>query len=277
MLAATEFASRVTTQKPNPTAHRIMRPNVRAFVDAAARSFHLRGPIYEFGSYLVEGQDGLGDLRDLFNGQPYIGCDMRNGPGVDQVVDLAALPLADDTARTIICVDTLEHVFEVSQAVREMIRVLQPGGVLLISVPMNFRVHAYPDDYWRLTPSCLARLLTPLEASLIGSQGVESHPHTVFGIACKGPIAAEFPGAANRFLSAFQEQAAELAAEVPWMRRATNHLRGLFCGKGERRERREFHQTRFVVNFPRAAACQSGPISDSTPPGKTGTRLDLME
>ena len=59
-----------------------MRPNVRAFVEQAAKSWPLRGPIYEFGSYLVEGQNGLGDLRPIFRGERFVGCDMRPGPGV---------------------------------------------------------------------------------------------------------------------------------------------------------------------------------------------------
>ena len=54
-----------------------MRDNVRSFVEVAARAFSLAGPVYEFGSYLVENQKGRGDLRSLFNGERYIGCDMR--------------------------------------------------------------------------------------------------------------------------------------------------------------------------------------------------------
>ncbi len=139
-----------------------MRTNVRAFVEIAAEAFCLEGPVYEFGSYLVEGQAGRGDLRKLFPGRKFVGCDMREGPGVDRVCDLACLDLPDECARTVLCLDTLEHVFEARRAVEEMIRILAPGGMLLVSVPMDFRIHDYPSDYWRITPACLARLLAPL-------------------------------------------------------------------------------------------------------------------
>jgi SAM-dependent methyltransferase len=151
-----------------------MRDNVRAFLEVAAETFAPRGPVYEFGSYQVEGQSGRSDLRPLFPGLTYVGCDMRPGPGVDRLEDLSGVNLPDAAAGTIVCVDTLEHVFEVGSAAAEMIRLLQPGGMLLVAVPLDFHIHAHPDDYWRLTPSCLARLLSPLAATLIGSQGAES-------------------------------------------------------------------------------------------------------
>ena len=43
-------------------------------------------------------------------------------------------------------------------AVREMARVLRPGGRLLLTVPFSQPLHELPSDYWRFTPSAL-RLL----------------------------------------------------------------------------------------------------------------------
>ena len=65
-----------------------MRENVKSFVALCADALDLREPIYEFGSYQVAGQEGLADLRPLFRGRRYVGCDMRPGPGVDEVMDL---------------------------------------------------------------------------------------------------------------------------------------------------------------------------------------------
>ncbi len=41
--------------------------------------------------------------------------------------DLGRLTLADDSVPTIVCVETLEHVFEVRKAVDEMMRECLPG------------------------------------------------------------------------------------------------------------------------------------------------------
>lgn len=227
-----------------------MRDNVRAFVQIAAQSWGLRGPVYEFGSYQVENQNGLGNLRPFFQGERYIGCDMRPGPGVDRIEDLARLKLPNDTAQTIICVDTLEHVFEVRRAVDEMLRVLAPGGMILLVAPLDFHVHDYPSDYWRLTPSCMTRLLSGLEATLIGWQGVEDHPHTVFGIGAKAPISPQFAAAGHQFIDRMQAWLRASQEAQPWQRKLKQRLVAPLRSKGERRRQREFFHAEFALHLP---------------------------
>ncbi|MHB1036449.1 MAG: class I SAM-dependent methyltransferase [Pirellulales bacterium] len=252
-----------------------MRDHVRAFVEVAAAAFELGGPVYEFGSYQVPEQAGLGDLRPFFPGRQYVGCDMREGPGVDRVEDLARLNLPDGIARTILCVDTLEHVFEVRRAVDEMIRALAPGGILLVSVPMDFRVHSYPDDYWRLTPSCLRRLFEPLGAALIGWQGVENFPHTVFGIGCKEPVSSVFARGANRFIEGYQAALAQAARRVTWQRQIKRRLFGWAWGKGQRQRERHQHRVGFVLDLPGDCLTANDLVPDSSASAGTGSRLDL--
>jgi SAM-dependent methyltransferase len=227
-----------------------MRDNVRAFVKRAAESFALDGPVYEFGSYLCEGQEQLADLRPLFPGRRYGGCDLRQGPGVDRVEDLAAISLPDGSARTVICVETLEHVFEARRAVEEMVRVLAPGGSLIVAAPLDFHIHDHPSDYWRLTPSCLARLLSPLDATVIGWQGSERFPHTVFGIGVKQPVPAAFARGAGKFVSAMEAWAGESARAERWQRRLKRWAAQWLASKSEHVRRRDYFQVRFVVDVP---------------------------
>lgn len=226
-----------------------MRDNIRAFVAAAAETFPCRGPVYEFGSFIVDGQEQIGDLRPLFAGREYVGCDMRAGPGVDRVEDLACLTLPDESVETIVCVETLEHCFHVERAVAEMLRVLRPGGLLLISTPFQFHIHSYPDDYWRLTPSCLARLLAELPATMVGSQGVESFPHTSFAIGCKGPVPDDFSNRADAFVRNFRAKLQALSAAESWKqwwkRRVVSRIRS----RGERRNAEQYYDARFVTTF----------------------------
>lgn len=226
-----------------------MRDNVRQFVATAAKAFRLQGPVYEFGSYLVAEQGDRGDLRTLFPGQTYVGCDMRPGPGVDRVEDLAHLTLPDESAQTIICVDTLEHVMEVRRAVDEMLRVLAPGGVIVLAVPFEFHIHNYPDDYWRLTPSCLERLLSPLAAVVVGSQGQETSPHTVFAVAAKSPVDAEFAGGYQMLAIEMRRYLENQARAVPAVRRAKQWLRRWSQSNHDRRRAEEFHESRFAMQM----------------------------
>ena len=76
----------------------------------AAESLPIRGPVYEFGSLQVPGQEGFADLRPLFPDKEYVACDMRTGPGVDQILNLHGIDLPPESVGTVLCLDTLEHV-----------------------------------------------------------------------------------------------------------------------------------------------------------------------
>lgn len=226
-----------------------MHNNIRSFVTSVAESFPTVGPVYEFGSYIVPGQEGIGDLRSVFPGRKYVGCDMREGPGVDRVEDLSRLTIASDSLSTILCVETLEHVFEVRRAVDELMRVLAPGGLLAISVPFNHRLHAHPDDYWRISPSCLSGLLAPLAATVVGWQGVDKFPHSVFAVACKAPVPTWFAPGIGRFTTAFQNRLDAAAAGEPWREKLVHRLQGLFATKRERRRQAGYYKTNWVTSL----------------------------
>lgn len=230
-----------------------MRANVRAFCELAVEHFQLDAPVYEFGSYQVAGQEDRANLRSLFPGKSYVGCDMRAGPGVDRVEDLAGLKLPDGCAATVLCFDTLEHTFDVHQACREMFRVLRPGGMLLLSAPFHFRIHAYPDDYWRITPSALLRLLDPYGAALVGYQGAAKTPHTVMALAVKRPIQEGFAQQALGVVDAFQHWLGKFSScgLVSWLRRQTEMIRR---SQRERGRLRAWHEAGFVIHCSHEAA-----------------------
>ena len=87
-----------------------MNTLLRGMVRAVAETFDLPGPILEIGSYQVENQEDVADLRSLFPGKPYVGLDMRPGPGVDVVGEVEALPQADGSVGTVLALETFEHV-----------------------------------------------------------------------------------------------------------------------------------------------------------------------
>ena len=165
-----------------------MRQIIKEYVALAARHLPLPEPIYEFGALQVEGQEGFADLRPLFPGRAYVGCDMRAGPGVDRVLDMHALDLPDATIGSVLLLDTLEHVEYCRQAVAEIYRVLQPAGVVVASSVMNFVIHAHPNDYWRFTPEGFRSLFGHFETVLADWAGQADHPHTVVAAACKGRL-----------------------------------------------------------------------------------------
>jgi len=167
-----------------------MRPHVRALVAEFARAVEFREPIHEFGSYLVAGQESIADVRPLFpRGARFVGCDVRPGPGVDRVEDLRKLSLADRSIGSALLLETLEHTADPVRALREVARVLDPRGVVLATSCLDFKIHAYPEDYFRFTPGGIGVLLEPFAHRWVGFQGHPKFPHTVFGFASHAPVA----------------------------------------------------------------------------------------
>lgn len=164
-----------------------MRESIKQFVRITATCLPLLEPIYEFGALQVPGQEGFADLRTIFPECDYVGADMREGPGVDRVLDLHSIDLPSESVGSVLCLDTLEHVEYPHQALREIHRILSPTrGVVVISSVMDFPIHDYPYDYWRFTPTAFESLLRPFKHSFVGFGGKEGFPHTVVGVGFKG-------------------------------------------------------------------------------------------
>ena len=163
-----------------------MRELIKEFISLIAQSLPMKEPIYEFGSLQVPGQEGFADLRPLFPNKQYIGCDAEGGPGVDRILNLHSIALSSESVGTVLCFDTLEHVEYPHVALREVERILYPGGIAVISSVMNHHIHNYPFDYWRFTPEGFKSLLKPFPNSFVGYGGDKHFPHTVVGIGFKG-------------------------------------------------------------------------------------------
>lgn len=72
----------------------------------------------------------------------------------DIVGDIHNLPFEDASIDAIICISILEHVEEPQRAVRELHRVLKPGGVCFLFAPFLYYYHAekgYYSDFYRFT------------------------------------------------------------------------------------------------------------------------------
>ena len=152
---------------------------------ALTETFHCPEPVLEIGSYQVPGQESIGDLRSLFPGKKYVGLDMRPGPGVDCVASAEKLPQPDASMGTVVAMNTFEHVRHFWRGFEEIQRVLRPDGVLVVSCPFFFRIHNYPQDYWRFTPAAFELLLEKYPSKIIGWHGPKQRPGNVWAFACR--------------------------------------------------------------------------------------------
>lgn len=166
-----------------------MRPHIRNLVESFSKL--LDDPIYEIGSYIVDGQEELANLRSLFPNKEYLGLDMREGPGVDIVIDICkgtktAWRLPHRLLTTVLMLDTIEHVEYPHRAVENIRYNMAADSIFLMTGPFYFKIHDYPSDYWRFTPAAFQSLLKPFDLSICIQVGQQLFPHTIVGVGLNG-------------------------------------------------------------------------------------------
>lgn len=205
-----------------------MNQFLHGVIRAIAESFHLPEPILELGSYQVEGQTDLINLRGLFPGRAYTGVDFRAGPGVDCVANVEALPQKSASVGTVIALSTFEHVQRFWVGFEEAARVLRPDGVLIVASPFYFHVHAYPNDYWRFTPEALDFLLERYPLRILGWHGPERRMANAWAVAFGEQARLPTAGDLARYRALLKAYAREPLA---WHRRLRYQVGRLFCGR----------------------------------------------
>jgi SAM-dependent methyltransferase len=83
--------------------------------------------------------------------------------GVDVAADAEALPFGDGVFTRVECDAVLEHVRSPERVMREIERVLAPGGYAHLVTPFCHPFHEYPKDYRRFTLDGLKLLAGGLE------------------------------------------------------------------------------------------------------------------
>ena len=273
-----------------------MHEHVSAFIESVSEAFRLEGPIYEFGYAASADSAGGPTVESGFPRKGYLACQEGEPAQIDRLEDLVRLPFPDGAARTVISVNTLEHVFEPRRAVEEMVRILAPGGVLLISSASSAQLPERPHCYWQPTPGAIQRLLAGFDATLVGWQGADPCTHTLFGIAAKPPVAETFVAGVGRFLDRFQKRLSEATGQLSWWQKLSRLLmgcvsakakgsrqptRGKLAGRSQPINRRrpspvagDFHEAQFVLHLPVPEQLKHQLLASCLPEEDTGTRLD---
>lgn len=111
------------------------------------------------GSRVLDVGAGTCPYRQLFTHCDYRTHDFKQYEGVklgntheyghiDYVSDVASIPAPDASFDLILCTEVLEHVPEPIAALREMARLLRPGGRLLVTAPLASGLHQLPFHFY---------------------------------------------------------------------------------------------------------------------------------
>ena len=87
----------------------------------------------------------------------YVGVDPVN-PHADVRATAEDLPFDDQSFDVVLCIQVLEHVDDPPRVVRELHRVVKPGGRVLAATHGTYPYHPDPADHWRWTHTGLGRL-----------------------------------------------------------------------------------------------------------------------
>jgi ubiquinone/menaquinone biosynthesis C-methylase UbiE len=115
-------------------------------------------------------------FETLFANTDYKTLDISADYKPDIVGDIHRIPLADNSVDGVMCRSVLEHVERPADAVKEMHRILRPGGLAFIQVPSTYPYHArtgfgaYPD-YWRFFDDTLKLLFAEFSEVKIQKHG----------------------------------------------------------------------------------------------------------
>jgi ubiquinone/menaquinone biosynthesis C-methylase UbiE len=132
------------------------------------------GPYIEIFRPVVERYIGMDYPPALLDKQPALWDILEQvGYSVDVFGDGTCLPFRTGSFDTVLCTEVLEHLPEPERCVREMARVVKPGGRLLVTVPFTQPLHELPSDFYRFTPGALEHLFERcgLEVEQVSARG----------------------------------------------------------------------------------------------------------
>jgi SAM-dependent methyltransferase len=135
----------------------LIRSNLHRAISDLAPS--LKGRMMDFGC-------GLKPYRSMLDVDEYIGVDYQaegetyEQSAVDVFYDGRSLPFPDGHFDSIFSSEVFEHIFNLSEILPELHRVLKPGGKILITCPFAFGEHEIPSDFARYTSFAMQHMLT---------------------------------------------------------------------------------------------------------------------
>ena len=128
----------------------------RRLLDAelADRARRFAGRVLEIGALRAR----RGGFRPPNVGVSWLRLDIAQTEHPDVVADVQHLPVRDDSLDWVVCLEMLQYVASPDTAVREIARVLRPGGATVVSVPFLHRSDG-PTDRHRFTETRVRELL----------------------------------------------------------------------------------------------------------------------
>lgn len=127
------------------------------------------------GSTVLDAGAGSGQYSGMFSHCEYRTQDFGQEPGtignyvpLDYECDICCIPVNADYFDVVLCLEVLEHVPNPMLALRELSRILKPGGLLLLSAPLGSFLHQEPYHFYGgFTPHWYKQFLSEAGFSIL--------------------------------------------------------------------------------------------------------------
>lgn len=137
-----------TPSKFDNDTFQLARDHLNAFV--ARTAARLAG---ESGRLLEVGPQDRSKVRECFENFKVDTFDIVDTyqPAIVGDITKENASIADSAYDCVVCLEVIEHTLNPFDTVKEIRRILKDGGHLLISAPLNWRIHGPTPDCWRIT------------------------------------------------------------------------------------------------------------------------------
>lgn len=122
----------------------------RSFIDKTRSSF-LEKYVEDLKVVLDIGNQGKYDLTNRKFRVVTLDLSEKDHPDIVGDITVVNTSINSETFDAILCTEVLEHVVDPFAAVRELERIVKIGGFLLVTSPLNARIHGPIPDCWRFT------------------------------------------------------------------------------------------------------------------------------
>jgi SAM-dependent methyltransferase len=158
------------------------------YLSRSALQQAIRSNASSLGGRLLDVGCGIKPYFELFKVDQYIGLEIdtpiaRKRKVADVFYSGKVFPFPDESFDSVLCNQVLEHVFNPTDFLNEIGRVLKPGGKLLLTVPFVWDEHEQPWDYARYSSFGLATLVKERRFRIISHYKLRADISVIFQLA----------------------------------------------------------------------------------------------
>jgi len=140
---------------------------------------YLKGKLLDFGC-------GKKPYSELFDVNEYVGLDIKKSGHShdDEQIDIfyngKTIPFNNNYFDSIFSSEVFEHIFNLDEIIKELYRVIKPGGYMLITLPFVWEEHEAPYDFARYTQFGIRYLLKKGGFKIIKIEQTTNYIETIF-------------------------------------------------------------------------------------------------